>query len=955
MPYSQVYKARYLDGTVEFLKDSANVLVPGFSNVLMNSPGYIGGNDNLEFPTSDLNFVDMKFTAPTIFRTSNITLTSNIIGGNLYAYTNSISCSNINFINYIGTLQPYANTMSTGNLIVGGTLIANGLRGSTFIVSNAQTQSNSFAFQMVGAVNTYANNILTVNVSTGTYITSGITGSSLQSGNIVASTLTLGPLVGSNSVTMTSSMYCNTLYTKGTFTTITSPQGLDAGLFIGSFLPYTNTVSGNVITASNIIGGPLTSYTNSITSTTITGGNVLGIVTTFTNTITSTSTLTATTFLGGFSATNTISTSGIVTGSTSLRGAVLGANTISTDSTLTGTTLYGAIRAFANNVSVGGSITAREFNGALNTFTNNISVTNVWASSLTALNLLTDKSFNSNIVTSNIIGPIVSYANTVQTGSTAIAQNFIGDINLGSGPLVTQSTCIASNLIGGVTAYANNITIDQTLYAGTLVGNVFGSNNMETQGLFRSSGFYGGVTSTGYVRTDGNLSGSRLTGGISGSNTITVTGNVSTYSANFIGAVFCTNVFTQTLIVGSLSGNIRSYQNNIATTSFIVASNVVGKVLCYANTISTQTNLSYGTDLSRSGVFLRPGTSNSMYINQSITQNFANAYSQQMWWSTSNTTSSISYYSTNGRTGWYGSVLLPDGRVCFVPDTATSIGFFNIQTNTFSNIVPGGDGISSLGGGWRGGVLTADSNVVFLPYSNAFLCMYDPNTNILRKRQSPLPGRFLGGCLLPNGNVLCIPNQIGSILHELNPYANVGVEQKFIGVGTGSFNGCVLRPDGTVIIIPDEDIFGYVYNYAADAFSSLESIPGLQTGPSYFTGGVYLPTGRSFLISNLGIYSAYISGNTPTAGPIIPGSTWGCFAGNGKVVMSTSGASVTVFDIYSEQVYTVICDPGYIAPVTTPCGRVVFSPRTATGGVMVMNLHAQTPPCVALSPYFNKL
>jgi hypothetical protein len=451
------------------------------------------------------------------------------------------------------------------------------------------------------------------------------------------------------------------------------------------------------------------------------------------------------------------------------------------------------------------------------------------------------------------------------------------------------------------------------------------------------------------------MSGAQLIGGIAGSNTITVNGDVSTFSANFIGAVFTTNVFTQTLIVGSLSGNIKTFQNSITTTSFIVASNVVGQILSYANTISTQTNVSYGTDLSRSGVFLRPDTSNSVYINQSITQNFSNAYSQQMWWSTSNNTTPVSYYSTNGQTGWYGSVLLPDGRVCFVPDTARSIGFLNIQTNTFSNIVPGGDGISSLGGGWRGGILMPDSNVVFLPYSNAFLCMYDPTTNILRKRQSPLPGRFLGGCLLPNGNVLCVPNQLGSILHELNPYADVGVEQKFIGVGSGSFNGCILRPDGTVILIPEQDIFGYIYNYAADAFSSLVSIQGLETGPGYFTGGVYLPTGRSFLIPKFGIYSAYVSGNIPTAGPIIPGSAWGCFAGNGKVVMSTNGASVTVFDIYSEQFYTVACNAGYIAPVATPCGRVVFSPQTATSGVMVMNLHAQTPPCVALSPYFNKL
>lgn len=959
MPYSQVYKARYIDGTVGFLTERANVLVPGFSNVLMTSPGYIGGIDDTDITTSNLNFLRMNFTAPSTLRSSNLTLTSNITGGNLYAYTNSIACANINFVNFIGTLQPYANTMSTGNLIVRGTLIANGLRGSTFLVSNAQTQTNAYSVMMTGSINTYSNNILTVNVSTGTYITSGLSGSNVLSGNIVATTINTGAVVGSNAVSTSGTISLDILQTRMTSNMITAGT-VTAGSLVGNFLPYANTISTNLgtVRATNIVGGPLTSYTNTIVSTTITGGNVLGIVNTFTNTITSTSTLTATTFIGSFTTSNSIGTSGTSTAEIAIQGPVIGANTISTGSVLTGTTLIGSIRAFANSVYVVGTTSAREFNGALNAFTNSISVTNVWASSLTALTHVGDLSFSSNILTGNIIGPVVSYANTVQTGNLAIAQNFIGDINLGSGPLVTQSPCVASNLIGGVTAYANNITIDQALYSGTLIGNVFGSNNMQTLGLFRSSGFYGGITGVpgiGYVRTNANMSGSNLIGGISGSNTITVLGELFTNTANFIGQVTCTNVFTQTLIVGSLSGNIKSFQNNISTTSFIAASNVVGQILCYANTISTQTNVSYGTDLSRSGVFLRPDTSNSIYINQSITHNHGNSYSRQMWWSTSSNTTAISYHSTGGGTGWYGSVLLPDGRVCFVPDTATSVGFFNIQTNTFSNIVPGGDGISSLGGGWRGGVLTADSNVVFLPYSNAFLCMYDPNTNILSKRQSPLPGRFLGGCLLPNGNVLCVPNQIGSILHELNPYADVGVEQKFIGVGLGSFNGCVLRPDGTVLLVPDEDIFAYVYDYSADAFNSLQSVPGLTTGPGYYEGGVYLPTGRSFLIPNVYIRAAYVSNVSPSEGPLLPGSTWGCMAGNGKVVMSTTGASVTVFDIYSEQNYTVVCNAGYIAPVATPCGRVVFSPQTATGGVLVLNLHAQTPRCVALSPYFNKL
>ncbi|NBX48493.1 hypothetical protein EBT25_00780 [bacterium] len=951
MPYTQVYKARYLDGSVGYLAPSSNVFVPGFSNTLMNAPTYIGGFDNNTLKTANLAFVSMNFTSPTTFRASNIALTSVITASNLYSYNNVIACANINFVNYLGTLQPFANTMTTGNLVVRDTVTATKFLGSTYLFSNIESQTNAFAATLTGAVRTYANSIFTTNVTTSTYITSGLSASNINSGNIIASSIILTGVEGSNTVQTTGTLSCTTLVGKLTGNLIGTTYAANT---VGNYLPWANSLSAVNVTAQFFVGGTLTAGTNLIQSTTITGGNIVGLVNAFSNTVTTTSTLRASTFIGGFVTSGNITTTGTVTG-TKIIGGILGANTLSTESTMTTGPLTGAIRSFANGITCQSTVTGQQFVGALNTYANNISVTNTWASSITALSLLGDRVGAANIATSNIIGPIVAYANTIQTLANAYGQNFIGDISLGSGPLTTQNPLTASNIIGSITAYSNNISIDQALYSGILTGAIIGSNNIQTTGLIRAGSLYGGITSTDYVRTNSNMSGSQLIGGIAGSNTITVSNAVFTQSANFQGNIVSTNVITSTLVVGSLAGNIRSYQNNISTTSFIVASNISGQILCYANTINTQTNISYGTDLSRSGIFYRAGASNVIYITQSLTHNLSNSYGRQLAWSTSSNNSSVSYYSTGSLTGWYGSVLLPDGRVCFVPDTATSVGFFNPQTNTFSNIVPGGDGISTLGGGWRGGVLMPDSNVVFLPYSNAFLVMYDPVTNILRKRQSPSAGTYLGGCLLPNGNVICVPNSVSSVLHEINPYNPVGTETKFLGVGTGSFAGCILRPDGKVILVPQSDVFGYVYDYSTDIFSSLTSIPGLLTGPTYYSGGVWLPTGRAFLISNVAIYSTYVTGTTPTPGPIIPASTWGCVTGNGKVVMATPGASITVFDAFTELYYSVLCDAGYTAPVATPCGRVVFSPQTATGGVMVLNLHGQVPQSVLLSPYLNKL
>jgi hypothetical protein len=951
MPYSLVYKARYLDGTVGYLTQSSNVYVPGFSNALISTPGYIGKIDDLNTSTTNLNFVNMNFSSSSLLRASNVSLVSNITGSNLYSFTNTITAANINFINYLGTLQPYANTMSTGNLIVRDTLTANNFRGATWLLGNLTSQTNTFAVNFTGSVNTYANSILTTTLSTRNYIGSALSTANLIAGNIVAQTLILNSLQGSN-ILQTDSILTVQQVTGGRFSGNLFGVTYAANA-IGYYLPYTNVITANTVTVPAIYGGSVTSYTNLISSTTVTCGNVTGAINTYTNTLSTTSTLRAASFFGGFATTGNITTTGTVTGTT-LAGAILGANTLSTQGSITAGALVGGLRAFANGVTCTSTISGQQFIGALNTYANNISVTNVFAPSMTALSFTGSSVSCANIITGNIIGTI--YANTIQTLQAATATNFIGDINLGSGPLTTQNPLVASNIIGSITAYSNNISIDQSLYSGTLIGSVLGSNNMETTGIFRATNFYGGMTGTTYIRTLANMSAPELIGGTAGSNIIQTTGNVVTLTANFIGAVTATTVRSNTMIVGSLAGNIKSFQNNIATTTFIIASNVTGQMLAWANTISTQANISYGIDLNRAGVFTRPDLSNTFYINQSLTHLMGNSFSRQLAWSTPSQTTSISYYSTNGQTGWTGSVLLPDGRVCFVPDTATSIGFFNPRTNTFSNIVPVGDGISSLGGGWRGGVLMPDSNVVFFPNSNAFLCMYDPVTNILSKRQSPLPGVYLGGCLLPNGNVLCVPNQSGSLLHELNPYLPLGTEQKFTLVGSGALSGCALRPDGTVLLVPQNETFAYIYKYDADVFNSVQTVSGLIVGPNYYSGAVYLPTGRVLLVPNVAPRSAYIRGTAASEGPIIIGSSsFGCMAGNGKVVLGPTGGGVSVFDVYSELSYSVACNLGHTAPVATPCGRVVFSPQTATGGVMVMNLHGQIPLSVALSPYYNKI
>jgi hypothetical protein len=60
-----------------------------------------------------------------------------------------------------------------------------------------------------------------------------------------------------------------------------------------------------------------------------------------------------------------------------------------------------------------------------------------------------------------------------------------------------------------------------------------------------------------------------------------------------------------------------------------------------------------------------------------------------------------------------GGVLLPDGRVLFIPYNATTFCIFNPLTNTY-NLIAGAPG----GGAYVGGTLLPDGRVILVPATN---------------------------------------------------------------------------------------------------------------------------------------------------------------------------------------------------------------------------------------------
>ena len=121
----------------------------------------------------------------------------------------------------------------------------------------------------------------------------------------------------------------------------------------------------------------------------------------------------------------------------------------------------------------------------------------------------------------------------------------------------------------------------------------------------------------------------------------------------------------------------------------------------------------YGEDLARRGIHLLPSSSNSSAI-LSYISTVCNAASQTgpSFWAVSPTPVYANATYTTG--DYFGSVLLPDGRVVFVPADTNDIGIYNPYTNEFSKVVPPGLPTGSVK--YRGGVLCPNGNVAFVPY-----------------------------------------------------------------------------------------------------------------------------------------------------------------------------------------------------------------------------------------------
>ena len=545
-------------------------------------------------------------------------------------------------------------------------------------------------------------------------------------------------------------------------------------------------------------------------------------------------------------------------------------------------------------------------------------------------------------------GPTLNVLGNVQVSNGLTTQNLVASLaNLTSANLLTVT--IPGNLgVGGALAsgptlnvlgnvqVSNALTTTNLQVTGTL--NVASGQANVTSFIAATAGFGGALASGPTINVLGNI---QVSNALTTQNLITALANIQTLNAQTLSFSFPANIGIGTSV---LPGGANLYViGNVVVSNALTAQNVLTGTLYY------------GEDLFRRGPYLLPSGSNAATIQNWISAT-CNAASQptRSWWATSPAPSFGNVASgPKGNSDYWGGVLLPDGRVLFVPQVASNVGYFNPATGLFSS------GPFGATPGFRGGVLVPSGNVVLVPYTSANAVVLNPLSGAFTN--VPCGGSFQGGCLIPSGNVAFFPKGSSNI-GVLNPvrltFSNAGPCGSFGGGGT-------LLPNGNVAVCPsatgniglwNSSTVGYPL--AAGAFTNVGPVQAqcesAVLGPN---GNVaFFPwSGQNVVVwSGATGYPLATGAYTNVAcGAVLEGAT---LLPSGNVICAglTLGSNVGTFDpvqlVFSNLTGT---GSGYAGATLLPDGRVVFTPATSAN-VGVLDTQVPVDPAFCLSPLFNK-
>ena len=256
---------------------------------------------------------------------------------------------------------------------------------------------------------------------------------------------------------------------------------------------------------------------------------------------------------------------------------------------------------------------------------------------------------------------------------------------------------------------------------------------------------------------------------------------------------------------------------------------------------------------------------------------------------------------------------------------------------------------------WVGGVLLPNGNVVCIPSTNAYVGIYDPYKNIMSLGQNTTG--FNGGVLLPNGNVMCVPSSNTFIVEidptKQSPTATLNISHGSSGAAPYCFGGCLL-PNGKVVLAPASGN-AMIYDYRT---RSVSNVSGYTTGTLKYSGACFASTGEIILApgSNaVAVGKISQSGSFSVAASIGSNLSTACPLGNGKILFGTTQSTGAVFDPYTDTLTPVPLYGSYSGAVPLQDGRGLLVPNGSIVGTGLLIGQTPVTATAALSPYLNKL
>ena len=257
--------------------------------------------------------------------------------------------------------------------------------------------------------------------------------------------------------------------------------------------------------------------------------------------------------------------------------------------------------------------------------------------------------------------------------------------------------------------------------------------------------------------------------------------------------------------------------------------------------------------------------------------------------------------------GFWGSVLMSDGRVFCVPHNSTSAVIYTpyeVQTGSMFTTNAGGTYPGSQA--YLGGTLLSDGRVLLSPYNTNSVAIYDPVSNT--KTSIPITTgtgavyslkSIYGCCSTYNGKVFFVPNNT-STYWVLNAANTTMVAVDNTAPGGDAFRGAVTLSDGKIFCVPYNSLYSVIYDPATDSVTNTSVI---FPGSGAYETGVLLPDGRVFLApnnaTNPAIYNPFNDTLELVEVNVTPGMYYGCvLTVNNKILLcprdSTSGMLISV-------------------------------------------------------------